>query len=545
MEDGPLVKSPALEHPKTIQLPTKQGTRTEISSGPTLFEVDSADKKQHQFHALEQTLTAYILALRSRSGNIIGRVLQTRHQANTVEVNELYNILIEDAGKIQAAAEVSIDVLFMSFETFITKAWKEQFGPIISPELLQAIQSKFDQHFPGDFDHCFRQCLSGLGPQNHRALTALIKLLAELLDASGNDGDRGALTATFAEILTNSGDPREHISLLDRLVEDFDRIFEGHVENIPPTEKTFPHETFGMGGRPQSVTTGSVNSNTSSIRKKLGFGLSRENSTRSEHESKVSSIIRTLSKSKGSGDPSSQSPSVSKGMPFRTQFIDIDHRANGYLRPSSRDRFYPGLFLGENQSLRPSSAHSNAPPLASIGEDLVVEKPKIKKKRRSSLSDLESLRSPTVTPDKYPAGIRHPLLSSPGTGRLSPGSESPTRQSQSIRRTGIEQQPSTSPIRGEFPFKQSSYKTNENEPPSRSASPAKGTARKDTVRTSPKSSKKRTEHQSRSIAEPPSSLRDLTNKSEENVKTPSSALSQRPQRLRMQNPQKVYYLERV
>ena len=55
----------------------------------------------------------------------------------------------------------------------------------------------------------------------------LLLISRSLLDASGNDGDRGALTATFAELLVNEGDPHVYISLLDRLVEDFDLFFEG------------------------------------------------------------------------------------------------------------------------------------------------------------------------------------------------------------------------------------------------------------------------------------------------------------------------------
>lgn len=50
-----------------------------------------------------------------------------------------------------------------------------------------------------------------------------------LLDASGNDGDRGALMATFAEALVLEGNPHEYITLLDRLVDDFDRLFDGNI----------------------------------------------------------------------------------------------------------------------------------------------------------------------------------------------------------------------------------------------------------------------------------------------------------------------------
>lgn len=52
-------------------------------------------------------------------------------------------------------------------------------------------------------------------------------MLYSLLEASGNDGDRGALTAAFTELLVPEGDPHVYISLLDRLVEDFELFFEG------------------------------------------------------------------------------------------------------------------------------------------------------------------------------------------------------------------------------------------------------------------------------------------------------------------------------
>ena len=46
---------------------------------------------------LEDTFTAYIVALRSRSGNVVGRVLRSRAGADELAVNELYNILSKTA----------------------------------------------------------------------------------------------------------------------------------------------------------------------------------------------------------------------------------------------------------------------------------------------------------------------------------------------------------------------------------------------------------------------------------------------------------------
>ena len=83
-----------------------------------------------------------------------------------------------------------------------------------------------------------------MSPQNSRAFAAITKLLSEcvpsqegitspanayesLLDASGNDGDRGALIASFAEALVLDGNPHDYITLLDRLVDDYDSLFDG------------------------------------------------------------------------------------------------------------------------------------------------------------------------------------------------------------------------------------------------------------------------------------------------------------------------------
>ena len=49
---------------------------------------------------------------------------------------------MEDPLKYQAAAEVSVDVLFAAFEKFITGVWKEQMGPVIAAQTLTEIQTK-------------------------------------------------------------------------------------------------------------------------------------------------------------------------------------------------------------------------------------------------------------------------------------------------------------------------------------------------------------------------------------------------------------------
>ena len=58
----------------------------------TLVET-AAETHKSPLALLEDTFTAYVVALRSRSGNVVGRVLRSRATAEELIVNELYNIL--------------------------------------------------------------------------------------------------------------------------------------------------------------------------------------------------------------------------------------------------------------------------------------------------------------------------------------------------------------------------------------------------------------------------------------------------------------------
>lgn len=96
--------------------------------------------------------------------------------------------------KIQAAAEVSVDVLFAAFEKFITGVWKEQMGPVIGAQTLTEIQTnccRLISHRPVStlisedtlhltaFEEYFKTMYGEMAPQNRRAFAAIIRLLAE------------------------------------------------------------------------------------------------------------------------------------------------------------------------------------------------------------------------------------------------------------------------------------------------------------------------------------------------------------------------------
>ena len=259
---------------------------------------------------LEDTFIAYVVALRSRTGNVVGKVLRSRAAADDLAVNELYNTLLENPSRLQAPAEASVDVLFAAFKKFLKRAWRERMGPLLSVHVLESLLSSFDAGNPVIFSQQFKRSLEDLSPQNRRAFSSTISLLTELLDASGNDGDRGALIASFAEALVSEGNPHDYIMLLDRLVDDYDNLFESVSIGLSGDSST---PATGSMKSTRSINAGSMNSNASSLRRKFGFGtVSRENS-KHESESKVASIWRTLSKNaRNPEDNHSQPPSLSK-----------------------------------------------------------------------------------------------------------------------------------------------------------------------------------------------------------------------------------------
>jgi hypothetical protein len=335
---------------------------------------------------LEETFTGYIAALQSRKGNIIGKVLRSRGAADELAINALYNTFIEDPFDMRSASEVSVDVIFVAFEKYLRMAWKDQMGQVISLQALDALQEKALKLYPGDFLDYVRMVFGEMAPQNRRAFIAIIKLLADLLEGCGNDGDRGALTAAFAELLVIDGQPHDYINLLDRLVVDSERLFEDIGPGAMTAFGSAGNSTYGSisGNRSNHSATGSLTSNASSLRRRFADTLLRSNSRDSDNRH---SVWRTLSKSSGrsvaTGEQMGPS-SLSKGSLNRSKSIESPRR------PVSRDR---PTVMGAFDD-RPSSSHGQQSRLSTIGasppDEKKTEKSK-KPKRRSSLSDLKTL----------------------------------------------------------------------------------------------------------------------------------------------------------
>lgn len=308
---------------------------------------------------LEETFTGYVAALQSRKGNIVGRTLRSRGTADELSVNEIYNKFIEFPFDLRTASEAPFDVLFVAFEKFLRMAWKDQMGQVMSVQTLDSLQEKALKMYPGDFADYVKMVFGEMAPQNRRAFIAIVKLLADLLDGCGNDGDRGALTAAFAELLVIEGEPHNYINLLDRVVEDSERLF----EDIGPGASTnfggFSNSTYGSmssAHRSNISATGSLTSNASSLRRRFADTLLRSNSSNKDRPS----MWRTLSKSDrnpATGEPL-QSSSLSRVSVNRSRSIESPNR-----RAASRDR---PTVLGAFDE-RPGSSHTAQPPLSPIG----------------------------------------------------------------------------------------------------------------------------------------------------------------------------------
>lgn len=376
------------------------------------------DRPVNPLVRLEETFTSYIAALQSRKGNIVCRVLRSRGNADELAINALYNTFIENPLDTRAASEASVDVIFVAFEKFLRMAWKDQMGQVMSMQTLDSLQEKALKMYPGDFADYVKMVFGEMAPQNRRAFIAIIKLLADLLEGCGNDGDRGALTAAFAELLVIDGNPHDYINLLDRMVEDSERLFEDIGPGAVTGMNGSVSSRYGSvsGNRSNHSATGSLTSNASSLRRRFDT-LLRQNSNKDSDNRP--SVWRTLSKTSRSAATGEVIPSsLSRASHNRSQSIESPNR-----RPASRDR---PTVLGAFDD-RPSSSSGQPSRLSTIGASPPPEKKEttktLKKKRRSSLSDLKTLMAAATL------GESSPLSSSPDRNKFnsSPRTPSPSK----------------------------------------------------------------------------------------------------------------------
>ncbi|PHH66781.1 hypothetical protein CDD81_5913 [Ophiocordyceps australis] len=424
---GSLSSRPALHRSNSHHsvLGSLRGSRDEASatSGGGHAHLAAESMPENPLMRLEQTFTGYIAALQGRKGAIMGHALLNRSSiVDELTVNDLYNRLIESPFDYEAAADVPTEAVFVAFENFLTIAWTEQMGPVMSMQSLDTLQERANKRVPGNFADFVNYLYRDMAPQNRRAFTALVKLLADLLDGCGNDSDRGALTLAFAELLVaDQASAPNYINLLDRLVDDCDRIFEdpatGHqsVLSLAASGGSGSAESSLLGSvgrgrghqhhiqqqQHQSLqhNSGSVTSNASSLRRKFGLDLLLRQNPKDEK----SSVWRSLSRHhRHAGDATS---SLSRAAALgRTRSIDDCTLAKRLTQPMARER-PPVAGAFDEARQRPVSSYPLDTSLDTIGEP-AADGPKGsganksgRRKRRSSLSDLTGLVAATKLDD--------------------------------------------------------------------------------------------------------------------------------------------------
>ena len=97
--DVPAIRNIPAVLPSTPMKPGPDLADNRLNNKVTLVET-AAKTHKSPLALLEDTFTAYVVALRSRSGNVVGRVLRSRATAEELIVNELYNILRQSLGHL-------------------------------------------------------------------------------------------------------------------------------------------------------------------------------------------------------------------------------------------------------------------------------------------------------------------------------------------------------------------------------------------------------------------------------------------------------------
>jgi hypothetical protein len=529
---GKSTRAPVLTDIPSLSRTNSNKSIQDIELKSSLTRPAADERPTNPLVRLEETFTGYISALLGRKGNVVGRALRNRATADELSINAIYNSFIENPFDQRAADEVSVDVLFVAFEKYLRMAWREQMGQVMSVQTLDSLQEKALKAFPGDFADYVRMVFGEMAPQNRRAFIAIVKLLADLLDGCGNDADRGALTVAFAELLVIDGNPHDYINLLDRMIEDHERLF----DDIGPGAMTGfgvgNSSVYGSVSRSNKSATGSVASNASSFRRRFAETVLGQKGNK---DGERPPLWRTLSKTTRSVATGEPIPStLSKGSSLnRSRSIESPGR-----RPASRDR--PTVLGAFDERPSSSSEYSLTNRLSTIGASPPPDEKKPadnppKKKRRSSLSDLKSLMAAATlggSCDSSPEGKKALQLNS------SPRTPSPTkipvaggimdRNRYSMYRTGSPLQKGDSPSINPTARNVGSL----TERPQNIMSSSENGASKDTWSLSPTKG----HGKSASLA---SNIPTLRGRAPSATRPMSSPQKPSPQKLRLQSPQKL------
>ncbi|PUU75447.1 hypothetical protein B9Z19DRAFT_1030955 [Tuber borchii] len=359
----------------------------EISSQSITMPSESPLKR------LEETLGGFVKVLKKLSSAEHSDLMPLRNMqgVDDAAVEGFLGMMLTDPKTARNEKGMGIDIVFDAFKRFLRREWKDGMGSVIDGKGLVELRSKSDTLYPGDFEDFFKIFVLDWAPQNKRAFKTLVLLLKNMQNKVENPDDKGLLTKAFTELLVEDEDPLEFMPLVDRLVEEADNLFSEPLV-INNGEFSLPNGNAVLR-RNKSIHSGS-NYSTASLRKR--FGLTHTSSARDpirgEHHGdspKGASVWRTLSKN-------SRREELQKGHISRSKSTDYDARTYHLpKRPTSQDRptafstFTP-LPPSPSSPMRPLSATSGPTHLA--GGKPLPPGPPVRKKRRSSLSDLTTHR---------------------------------------------------------------------------------------------------------------------------------------------------------
>jgi hypothetical protein len=222
LENVPVMKP--LEPKKTLE--PKPSIQTITNPSPQIITTKNSEEEDMSPSQLEAILERYLNALSSCQGRYTSHVLSNR-QAPALEDVKDARKAIEDLSVTTAIEQPELQVLFAAFDSFLHVTWQQPMGPIVPAAMWINIQENSEVMPKADFVEFFRTCMTELTPQNRRAFMSIVAILSDLLKASSNDADRGALTAIFAGFLITDLDSRRYIPLLDHVESHMTTLFSG------------------------------------------------------------------------------------------------------------------------------------------------------------------------------------------------------------------------------------------------------------------------------------------------------------------------------
>lgn len=158
---------------------------------------------------LEDTFTAYVVALRSRSGNVVGRVLRSRATADEVLVNELYNILRQSLGLLRKVGRLAKRV-----QSKILADFRQPQRSLLMYSSLPS-RNLYKEHGQSAWVPClpqmsFRVCRRPLVSSNHIKLTQqlTVEAIQILDDLPYSHSNSSALWKTYPHRIEGLSQPR-------------------------------------------------------------------------------------------------------------------------------------------------------------------------------------------------------------------------------------------------------------------------------------------------------------------------------------------------